>query len=260
MVSLLGLFITFVLGSLPGGSEGPALAFERAPEAGKVVLQHIGWAFGAYIPILLGFYAIVVGGQLVADPATAARTRRMLGLVAEVMTGCLVPALALIVAACIAEPAQAGALFVVVPVSAVMFFLAIQLGGFVVFERAEQLATAERTRDWAKERLRTLRSRSRTPIWLVVLVHTLLGALIGLVTAWSLNRSPSSVIVLCILYGMTALGLAFAGANGVHSFHTAQGRVSRIMAWPLPAACTSWGCCSPSRCTKRRLRRRESAC
>lgn len=236
VVSAVGLFIVFVLAALPGGNEGVYRAMGLAPVAGAVVLEHIGWAFGAYIPILLGFYAIVIGGQLVADPTTASRTRRTLGLVAETMTGVLVPALVLILAACIADPSQAGALFVILPVAGVMFFLAIQLGAFIVFERAEQLASAERARDRAKERLPALRQRSRKPIWLVVTVNAIAGGLLGTGTTLAITRPTGSVVALLGLYALIGLVLGFASAHGMYLFRTAQDRTSRVMAWAFPTA------------------------
>lgn len=236
VLSAVGLFIVFVLAALPGGNDGVYRAMGLAPVAGAVVLEHIGWAFGAYIPILLGFYAIVIGGQLVADPAAEARIRRTLGFAAEAMTGALVPALVLIITACIADPARAGALFVVVPVAGVMFFLAIQLGGFIVFERALLLASAERARDRAKERLETLRQRSRKPIWLVVVVNAVAGGLLGTVTTLAITRPTGSILALLGLYALIALGIGFANAHGMHTFRTAQDRMSKVMAWAFPTA------------------------
>lgn len=236
VVSAVGLFIVFVLAALPGGNEGVYRALGLAPLAGAVILEHIGWAFGVYIPILLGFYAIVIGGQLVADPATASRTRRTLGLVAETMTGALVPALVLILFACVVDPSQAGALFVIVPVAGVMFFLAIQLGGFIVFERALLLASAERSRDRAKERLETLRQRSRKPIWLVVVVSAVVGGLIGAVTTLAITRPTGSILALLGLYALISLCIGFASAHGMYAFRTAQDRMSKLMAWAFPSA------------------------
>lgn len=235
-MSVFGLFIVFALGAFPAGSDGGYRAVELASRAGIVLLQHIGWAFGAYIPILLGFYAIVIGGQLVADPAVAARTRRTLGFVAEAMAGALVPALVLILVACIAEPSHVGALFVVVPVSALMFFLAVQLGGFIVFERALRLESAERSRNWARQRLHALRHRSPKAIWLIFVVHTVLGGAIGAGTTMLLTRPAGSLAVLFVLYGMIALGLAFAGVHGVYMFHTARDRASKVVAWLIASS------------------------
>lgn len=234
-MSVAGLFVVFVLCAAPGGSGSFAEAIEVAPALGAVVLQHIGWGFGAYVPLLLGFYAIVIGGQLVADPATAALTRRRLGLVAEAIAGALVPALILIVAACVAEPVRAGSLFVIVPVSAVMFFLAIQLGGFIVFERSLRLSSAERSRDWARKHLETLKVRSQKPIWLVLAAHTVGGGAVGVGITLLLIRPSGSLLVLFLLYGAVALGLGFASVHGLYTYRTAQDRLSKVMAWALPS-------------------------
>lgn len=233
-VSVLGLFIVFALGAFPGGNEGVHRALSLAPMAGSVLLQHIGWTFGAYIPILLGFYAIVIGGQLVGDPATAARTRRDLGFVAEAMTGALVPALVLIFVACITDPSQAGVLFVIIPVAAVMFFLAIQLGGFIVFEHELRLVSAERSRDWAKRRLDMLRKRSRKPLWLVVILHCFIGCLIAVGTTLII-RPTASVSLVVVMYGLIALGLTLGSVHGVYAVYTGRDRANKVMALLVPS-------------------------
>ena len=237
-MGFLGLFLTLVLGLFPFGNDGVDRAIRSALVAGAVVMQHIGWALGTYIPILLGFYAIVVGGQLTAEPATAARTRRTLGFTAELMTAALIPALALILATCIADPSRAGVLFVITPVAAVMFFLAVQLGGFIVFERELRLSRAKCSRDWARARLDILRDRSRKPLWLVAVVHTLVGGLIGTGTTLILTRTSGSIVILflLLLYGLIALGLGFASMNGVHAYRTARDRMDRVLAWVIPSA------------------------
>jgi MFS family permease len=211
-MGVFGLLSLFVLPMLPSGSEGFSRMMGLAPTAGAVVIEHIGWAFGAYIPILLGFYAIVIGRQLIDDPA-----------------------LILIVAACVADPSQAGVLFVIAPVSAAMFFLAIQLGGFIVFERELRLARAERSRNWAKERLRLLRRRSQRPTWLVVAVHTLVGVLIGAATILPFERPTGLLHILALLQALVALGLGFASVGGAHVFFTARDRTSKVVAWIGPA-------------------------
>lgn len=234
-MSLAGMFIVFAVAVFPGNNDGVHRAMEIAPAMGAAVLQHIGWAFGVYIPILLGFYAIVIGGQLSRDLSSAFRTRRTLGFVAELMTGALVPALVLIIIASIADPSRAGALLLVVPSSAVMFFLAVQLGGFIVFERELRLAAAEGSRSWAKRRLETLRRRSRKPLWLVVVVHTLVGTIIGAGAELVLDRSTRSIGPLLATYGSVAFFLGLVGAFGVFTFRTARDRLSAVISWIIPA-------------------------
>lgn len=236
-MSLLGITGTFVLASMPVGTNGASRVLGLAPAAGTVVLEHIGWAFGVYVPILLGFYVIVIGGQLVGDPSTAAKYRRTLGFVAEAMTAALLPALLLVLAACFADLSRLGALFVIVPVAAVTFFLTIELGRFIVFERDLRLAAAKRSQEWTKQRLRTVRHRARKPLWLVLAVHTVVAGLLGMATTLSLARLTDAMAVakLFLLYGLIGLGLAFASVHGIHTLHTVRTRTEKVViAWTLP--------------------------
>lgn len=154
----------------------------RLSTMGATVLDHIGWTFGVYVPVLLGFYVVVIGGQLEASPAVAGTVRRRLGTVAEVMAALLGPALVVIVAACIDVPARSGALLVILPATALVLFLAIQLGGFIVFERDVQLAAARAAHAWAEQRMPLLRVRSRRPVVLVWFANALVAALAALTT------------------------------------------------------------------------------
>jgi len=83
-MSVFATFAAFVLLAFPSETAWPHLV-EVAPVVGAEFLAHVGWGFGVYIPVMLGFYAIVIGGQLVASPTVAARTRRRLGFAAEAM-------------------------------------------------------------------------------------------------------------------------------------------------------------------------------
>lgn len=235
-MSTLALLLVLIAAALPGGADSVTKAISLAPAAGATVLEHIGWVFGAYIPILLGFYAIVVGGSLVTDDAAAARTRRNLGTVAEVMVSALVPALVLILAMCIAKPSQAGVLLVIVPVSAVMFFLAVQLGGFIVFETALRLQSARDSREWSNRRLRLLRRRSRKPIWLVVALNAAVGTAVGVFVVFLTGSSQMAQLESIVVFGIFALGLAVLGVSAINIFYTSRDRLSRIGAWLMPAA------------------------
>lgn len=234
-MSILAMLIAFIVAAFPYGEGSVGRILRLAPTAGRAVMEHIGWAFGVYIPILLSFYAIVIGGQLSADLPSAFRGRRTLGIVAEAMTGALVPALVLIAVACAADTSHAGALLVIAPASAVTFFLALQLGEFIVFERALRLASAERSRDWAKQRLDTLRARSRKPLWLVVAVHALVGAVIGTATTLILAGSTRPIAFIFLVCGLVALGLGALSVFGVYHFCTARDRTSEVLAWIIPA-------------------------
>jgi hypothetical protein len=233
-MGLLGVFIVFFLCAAPGGSGGAARAFEMGAAAGTAVLDNIGWAFNAYVPVLLGFYAIVIGGQLVAEPAAAAQTRRTLGFVAEGMAGALVPAIALILVACAADLSRAGALVTILPVGAVMFFLSVQLGGFVVFERGLRLASASRSRVWAANRLRALPKRSGRALWQILTVNSLAAGLVATGVAAVGAGLTRQAATFGLLAAMIALALAFSGVSGTYAFYTARGRLALVVAWLLP--------------------------
>ncbi|MCC9053549.1 hypothetical protein LOK55_04400 [Microbacterium sp. F2E] len=234
-MSVFTTFAAFVLLAFPSETALPHLV-EVAPVAGAEVLTHIGWGFGVYIPVMLGFYAIVIGGQLVASPTVAARTRRRLGFAAEAMAGALTPALLLILAMCVKDPTKAGSLFVVLPAAGVTFFLAVQLGGFVVFEPALRLAEAIRSRAWAASRLPALRSRSRRPAWLVATVTAVVGGILGLAVTVAIAPPPGSELVLTVVYAMFAAGLTLFNLHGLHTFLTARDRLTKIAAWLFPVS------------------------
>lgn len=223
----IGLAVTF-----GGGEDLVPRAMVWTLTAGESVLDHIGWGFGVYIPTLLGFYAIVIGGQLVATPTAARRIRRVLGFVAEAMAAAFVPALLLVVIVCVGVPARAGALFVVAPVAGLMFFLAIQLGGFLVFERRQRLATAERSRDWAQQRLPGLAFRSRRPFWVVLLVHTLVASTVGVFVTVAFTR-PQPFWGLFVLYAIIAAGLVLASTHALVTLRTARDRSTGVFVWVL---------------------------
>jgi hypothetical protein len=229
VMSAVAVMIVAFVFVLPGWPGTPGKYLGLASVAGEAALGHIGWAFGAYIPILLGFYAIVIGGQFVGDASSAAKTRRTLGFVAEGMASALVPALVLIFVACIVDFSKAGALLVILPVSAVMFFLSIQLGGFVVFEPAVRLASARQSREWAAERLRALRLRSRRPVWLIVLANVLVGTGIGFLVLLSFRPSHFQLLLMTVMCFMFALALSLSAVGGLFTVHTARGRSSRIV-------------------------------
>lgn len=179
--SMFVVLVAGVLVTVNGGQTKGLLAV--ASQAGQEVLQHIGWAFGVYVPVLLSFYAIVLGVEL-ATPEESTRLRKTLGLVAMVMAASLLPALLLIFIFCIAETKGAGALVVVLPASGVVLFLAVQLGGFLVDEDSEKLARALETKAFVSEQMQGLVKAGERPMWLVVLMNTAMVS--GLATALSL--------------------------------------------------------------------------
>lgn len=229
-LSILALLIVFGVPLALGREKALVTIWELSPDLGNVVLEHIGWGFGVYIPALLGFYAIVIGGQITASPAGEVRNRRALGIVAEVITAALAPALVLVFAAGAKDPVQLGALFIAVPATAVTFYLAVQLGGFVVLERERRLELAKESKDWAQERLKDLQHRSRRPLWIVVTANTLVGSMLGL-AVFLLGGLSKNYLVAYLIYFLTALGLSLLNMFGIDMLRTARDVFSKIIAW-----------------------------
>ena len=205
-----------------------------AGAAGSVVLAHIGWAFGAYIPVLLGFYVIVLGGQIVGPRDRADKVRRNLGYVSELLVAALVPALVLIVPACVEDPSQTGALLVIVPVAAMMFFLAVRLGQLNAYDTEELLSSARRSLATVRGRLDDLRQHSsQKPIWLLLSAYGILGSLIGGGITFLFARPVAAAF---LLYFAAALVLGYASLYAVYMADVTQDRMGKFVAWTLPVA------------------------
>lgn len=238
-IFVLSLFATFLAGMI-GVAADPQndilQALNRMPSVGMAALDHIGWAFGVYVPVLLSFYVIVIGRELTDSGPAAGRTRRNLGLAAEAMMACFTPALAVVVAACVSQPSHAGALLVIVPVTAVMLFLAVRLGGVIVPDREQRLAAARRSVMWAEERLPHLKVRSARPLRLILVVNIILSTIIS-VSVSTLAASEPGVIrtlQLLVLYAFISLLFTALNVNAIYSWHSAGDRASKILAWALP--------------------------
>ncbi len=206
---------------------------KAAPVAGGEVLDHIGWGFGVDITVMLSFYAIVIGGQLIGSPA-AAKNRRQLGFAAEVMAGMLVPALLLIIAACVEHPSKAGSLFVILPATAVTFFLAFQLSGFVVFEPAIRLANANRSLSWVKAQLSSLPTWSSRPLWLVLTVNTVVGSSLGMAASVGSHVAWEALVrgwLTCV--GFMAV-LTITNTYAVFALYGESRRFAQVLVRTLP--------------------------
>lgn len=164
-----------------------------ATVAGEALIEHIGWGFGVIVPAMLGFYAIVIGGQIALPAEESVRLRNNLGALSIVLTAALVPALCLIVVACFANPAVSGVILVILPTAGVMLFLAVKLGGFVVFEESKRLEMASQSKKDAALKLSKLGRCGKRTIWVVVAAHVGVGAIVATVVAVSIGWIPDGV-------------------------------------------------------------------
>lgn len=235
LFEIAGLSVLFTLASLAPVAACVVTgedAWSLVIVAGEVVHAHIGWAFGVFIPVLMGFYAIVGGGQL-AKAANVGTTRRTLGIVAEMMVASLAPAVAALTLACIAKPVLAGSLLAVIPVAAVTLFLAVQLGGFVVFEKTLLLATAEETRTSTATLMGTLRVRSRRRVWVVFSVHVVSSVLLSVIVlaCISLPGLLSMNGMFFLMSGMFSVVHATCCFFAVWASTYSRDRSSTILGW-----------------------------
>lgn len=125
--------------------------FTSAAEVGHTLAGQFGWMLSVYVPVQLGFYAVVLGGQI-KEASSETRIRRNLGLVAEAITVVATVPAVLIAVYCVMTPGAWGLLIAVLPAMGLQWFLAAQLGAFVVFDDRERIAGAQRTIDWATAR------------------------------------------------------------------------------------------------------------
>lgn len=231
----LALLLVMVLVALryPAGP-GPRTLTSWAA-AGNALLPHLGATFGVYVPTLLAFYALVVGKQLVDAPRFAARTRRVLGRVAELMAACLVPAMVPIGAACIRRPELVGVLFAVVPMTGLVFFLALQLGSFAIIEAELRRELARESLTWASDRLAILNGAPRERwVWIFLLNGMLLGILGSLVEALVDGATPEGWLagtVRTLLWAAMGTGVTVILLMARFLGITIEGIAGRLLSW-----------------------------
>lgn len=168
---------------------------------GEEASEHVGWAIGAYVPVLLGFYVVIVGGGLLQ--VDVARTRRVLSSIAVAVTGALAPALSAIAVFTVAHPTRAGIWLVLVPVASLTVVMTIQLAQFGTFTTEEKRAQLEERARWANATLRRLRRHPQRRWWKVAAAHVTVVTVAALGTAFMLQADAITVGVLAVFIGGT---------------------------------------------------------
>ena len=203
--------------------------------AGKVLALHAGWYYGVLIPLLLGFYAFIAGGQLLGVPHVQ-QSRRHLGIVAELLAAATSPVFLVLMGFGILHASERTLVMVLLPVQAVVLFLGAQLGGFIVFGRDERHRAAVASAEAARTGLASVGDRSRSPWWLTLLAHAVIvGCVSWAAAAAVLYVKP--ILATWPLLGALAIlaaviGALFIGAEWL--FRAATDRVSRAVAWFVP--------------------------
>jgi hypothetical protein len=233
-ISLLILFGV----SLPvwniASSEGGAAALDWTVAAGKLLFGQLGWTLTIYVTVLLAFYAVSIGGQILGDAGAAARVRRVLGFIAELLAAATIALVIFVAFYCWQAPAMWAIFFVLVPVVGIIVFLALQLGGFVVFAREIRLANAKRAQVQAREQLRRVRLRSRRPFWVVWVTNSAVIAALALLVSVAANLTGWAPLLLYVYYLIFAAIILAADAYSVREFLSSSDSFSRVTTWLLP--------------------------
>jgi hypothetical protein len=205
-------------------------AFEVAASAGDLLFDELGWVMTIYITVLLGFYAVSIGGQIFGGQDSADATRRTMGFVAELMAASTVSFVGFILVYCWQHPSHWPVLVVLIPVVGILVFLALHLGTFVVPRLESQIAQAEKLRGQLEARLGSVRIRSTRNIYVVTAVN-----LMGIAAAACAVVLPISDMTWAnvALLGLSYLGLSLvllaADILALHSFFTFSDRLSRAI-------------------------------
>ena len=240
-LEVMGLSVALLaLASLPFmfffASNGIEATYLVAAKAGELLYSHIGWALTLYVTILLAFYAVSFGGQVLSDGEDTTRidrVRRILGAAAGLIAAVTFVLVAFIIVYCSHQPAMWASTVVIVPAFGIIVFLSLQLGGFVVFDRELRLTFAKQTRHQTKVRLEKLQLRSRHPIWAVGLANAITLALIA--TLISALFVPSwAWLQLYLLFFIGAVVLLSSAIVSLQSFYSSGGTWSRVLVWALP--------------------------
>lgn len=230
----LGIALTVIVLALlpiPYGTAMMSRLWERAGDIGAVIAENIGWGFGVFVPVLLGFYVVIIGGELTGS-TDAAETRRTLGYVAELMAASYVPVLLLMVVSAVNDPPSAGVFFIAIPATVLMFFLAVQLGVFFIADLDVRRDATQRTLNEARAQLRKLEPTGTRPAALVLGVNIVVGwAVPVIVTCFDLPASPRDSWIVFGIYGAISAVVNVVGLCAAVLVFVSRDAPGRVMPW-----------------------------
>lgn len=217
---------------------------EIAAGLGAVLVNHIGWAFGVFIPTVLGFFILVLGEQWVLrNRAAVSRLRRRLSVGAQLLSASTVLAVVLIGVHSLRTWTDVGVFLLVIPALILLCALSIGLSVFAVPEPQEKLRAAELDREWALGRRELLPSAEWDHQYPVpsmlsnLLLHSLVCGTVATAVLVPQNSWASVAPPLAALT-VVALLLALAAGYGRFGWYTARDLTDRIFAVLAPL--TAW--------------------
>lgn len=132
--------------------------------AGKSLLAQVGWSFPLTITVLLGFFAVLIGGQLFASQEDSDRLRRTLGFTAESIAAAGVPVMVYVSVYCLTSPQDWASLITVVPAFGLIVFLSLQLGRFNALDDHARVRELRKRIEQREKRIAELKPIAQRPL------------------------------------------------------------------------------------------------
>lgn len=205
--------------------------------AGDGVVPHIGWALGLYATFLFGLYIVEIGGQLSTNEDGSDKSRRAMGVAAEIVTCIMLPGIFFGTLSLASSPEETGALLVVLPVAILLVSFSIGLGKFVLPTLENDLMLTRRTilkAEATRDRLRPLtRSAWSAPLASLILGNSSSAIILCAYGArdGQIAEAISLIVALIIMSALCTM-LAIAG---VTVLRIAQNRAESFLAYLILA-------------------------
>jgi hypothetical protein len=161
-----------------GGAPVPQDVWITLSDGGAVLFDEIGWVLTLYVTVLVGFFVIIIGGQIVGSAAEATRLRGNLGFIGLLLAASSVPLLVYVVSHCLSSDDWAG-LIVIIPVGSLVVYLGIYVGRFVVLDDESKLRAIDVQIEQRDTRIVALTKRSNRTSWVVMAITSLVIAAIA---------------------------------------------------------------------------------
>ncbi|WP_374976649.1 hypothetical protein ACEYYH_02130 [Microbacterium trichothecenolyticum] len=118
-------FLPLMVAALIGWQSGNGLAWIAV--LGEGVSESLDWSLSIMVSVLLAFYAVSIGGQLLQLDKLAS-TRNILGIAGAAIGAAAILLGALVAAYAFTEPSAWGTVIALVPVTGIVLFLVLHLG------------------------------------------------------------------------------------------------------------------------------------
>ncbi|MEB0000850.1 hypothetical protein QN367_17390 [Cryobacterium sp. RTS3] len=132
---------------------------------GATLYSQIGWTSSLYVTVLIAFFAVTIGGQIFGGPVEATSLRRTLGYCGLLLAASSIPLLVYVVCYCLSSKEDLAGLVALLPANALIIFLALHVGRFVVFDLETKLRALNNEMQRRAKRMTALADGSRGPLF-----------------------------------------------------------------------------------------------